>query len=114
MLALSQLLTIALFLAATAVFQFNPANFFVLFVVPFGTVIFGVLGTLGAFPGARMAQYSPGASLRNLMVGSAVLGFAVYMLVVAALANWASPDQPGVLATWLQLETQGDFALTRG
>jgi hypothetical protein len=47
-------------------------------------------------------------------MASAAIAFALYLLVVAALVDAADPTHPGLAATLVALETQGDFSLTRG
>ncbi len=114
LLGLTNLVTIALFVAGIAMFSFDGTNFFAMFILPIGAIMFGLIGALGAVPGARIAQYSPGSSLRTIMAASSAVAFAVYLLVVAVLINWADPAHPGVIASLLAHETAGDFRLTRG
>jgi hypothetical protein len=114
MLALSHALTIAVFVATLIVFRFSAINLFAMLVLPLGAMCFGILGSLGAIPGARMAQFAPGGSLARLIATAAAISFAVYLLLIAALTNLGAAAHPGVLFTLLHNETEADYVLTRG
>ncbi|WP_162789502.1 hypothetical protein [Altererythrobacter sp. ZODW24] len=114
MIGLSQLITILLYLAVIFLFRFDPTNFFAMVLLPFGALIFGCLGSLGALPGAKIAQYPVDARLRNIMIGTSMTAFVVYLLIVAAVINWADSSHPGVITSLVQLQTQTEFAFSKG
>lgn len=113
-LVVSNLGAIALFLTARAVLGFEGVNQFGNFVIPVGTLVFGLIGSLGAVPAVRWTGIGPVPPLRTLMVVASPIAVLVYLLLVAALANWAGHGAGGIFASFMSDVTDGSYILSTG
>lgn len=107
-------LTMVGFALALSQWGFDPTNLFALLVIPIGAIIFGLLGSLGAIPGMRLANYPAGPQLRIFMTAGAVLALALYVVLQGAMLSWSHPAHPGLLDAIAGRATAGGYVARRG